>query len=807
MLRRLLLTAAFVALVLPALAVIKVLTPLKQVLDAEEFIFVAEVKAVDAEKPSATFAFTENLKGKCDLASIPVNLTGDSYAKKDGHTKILLDRLAEKRQMIVFLSKTAKENSAFVFVEGTWFQMKGTLDGKDVRWAFLHCEPYFRRTFKGTTAELKAVVAKYVAKQGDPPAPDEKEPAGYGPVVEATPKKCGVMSDEFGVKNESAVGSGLHSSLITHHSSLFAVIPSFVLIGPLAILAALFPGLFAQLAVQFRRWRALLVVASTNSTLALAYYWGQGTLPNARWCGPTAFAGLLVAVAIVGMVWSGMRYRLAARAEPDVADTPAAKEVAALAGVTAGVLVLLGTTAYFLGLGGLLEQPWREFTALAPALAGATAYMLFRRATPSFDGPGRRLSLTGESVALAGVVAFGLAGFVGSAPTSADASSTVGDINANVEVFPFDGADEVLSGVTVADSRLYFGTLKRNGFRNAGSVVCADAATGKPIWTFDDGGSLKPVFSTPAVAGGKVFVGEGLHTDADRRLFALDANTGAPAWQAQTTSHTEGGAHVADGRVWFAAGDDGLYCANAADGKAAWHTPGAERKLHIDTPPTLSGGRAFCGSGYNTLALLALDAKGGAELWRTPVNLRSFGKPLAGGEHVFYGLGTGNLVDDLSTEPEDGVPAEKVVAGAVMCVTAKAGAVVWRTELPKSVHTALAADAHAVFAACKDGSLYAFDRSTGKLRWKRALGASFASGPVLGTYAVYAVTLEGRVACVEPRTGEVIWQRPLAEPGVSVQVFSQIARHNGALYVGVGRTNANNGAKSAAVARIVDTVE
>jgi hypothetical protein len=260
----------------PAAAVIKVLTPLKQVLDAEQMIFAAEVKSVDPDRPAVVFAANENLKGNSPFESLPVNLTGDSHAKKDGHTRVMLDRLAEGRKLVLFASKQGRGYSAFGFVEGTWFQMKGTpdADGQTVRWAFLHCEPYFRRTFKGTTAELKDVVAKYVAGKGDPPPPDEKEPAGYGPKVE---KKCGTRHSECGTQISFV---SAHSAFRIPHSALFGVLPSFVLVGPLAVVAALFPATFARLAVGMIRWRAFLVVASLTSTLALVYFWVRGHLPD-----------------------------------------------------------------------------------------------------------------------------------------------------------------------------------------------------------------------------------------------------------------------------------------------------------------------------------------------------------------------------------------------------------------------------------------------------------------------------------------------------------------------------------------------
>ena len=81
------------------------------------------------------------------------------------------------------------------------------------------------------------------------------------------------------------------------------------------------------------------------------------------------------------------------------------------------------------------------------------------------------------------------------------------------------------------------------------------------------------------------------------------------------------------------------------------------------------------GSGLYTLALLAVDSESGKEVWRTPVNLRSFGPPLVLGDRVVYGLGTGNLsADTFHYGEENGRNEEDKPAGAVICVNA---AVTW----------------------------------------------------------------------------------------------------------------------------------
>jgi outer membrane protein assembly factor BamB len=607
-----------------------------------------------------------------------------------------------------------------------------------------------------------------------------------------------------------------------------------VLVGPLAIVAALFPATFARLAVGMTRWRAFLVVASLTSTLALVYYWVREYLPDSRWLGPQAFAGYLIAAAAVGLVWAGRRYRVLAAADPAVTAPPTRNELLALAGLTVFAGLALAAVVWFTGQAGLIELPWREFTAITAGLAAATAYAVYRSATTGRDRPPPHLSLSGESVGLAAMLVFGAAALVGTWPRGNAAFATAGEVGeaaggaggpklAEVKLL-FESADahQVLSGVTVAADRLLFGTMKQSGFRSGGVVFCIDRATGQPVWTFDDGGGLKPVFATPAADGDRVFVGEGLHTDADRRLFSLDAATGRPLWLVPTASHTEGSPRVAGDRVVFPAGDDGLYCVSAADGKELWHVRGAEQNLHVDSPPAVAGRRVFFGSGYHTLALLCVDVNDGRELWRTPVDLRSFGPPLARGSHVYFGLGTGNLVEDLSAEPEVGVPPETRPAGAVVCLDAKTGAVVWRFDLPKSVHTPLAADGRSVYACGKDGWVYALGRADGRLRWKRRVGDAFAAGPAVAGYArgaaaaaVYAVSRDGRAVALDPADGSPFWTRDLGEVAKrTVEVFSTpvvaAADPDGArrhVYVGAMLTNRNNQAKAAAVFRIEDVVE
>ncbi len=166
----------------PAAAVIQVLLPLQAVLDDSQYIVLANVQQVDAEKPSAILQVTQSYKGKFSQARLPVNLTGD----KERHTPRLLKRIAPGVPVVLFIKEEAHGRyMALGFTNGTWFQLLGTTDSGQTRWAFTHCEIYLRRTFKGTTEELQGVVTEVLAGKRQAPPPSPKEKAGFGPELAA----------------------------------------------------------------------------------------------------------------------------------------------------------------------------------------------------------------------------------------------------------------------------------------------------------------------------------------------------------------------------------------------------------------------------------------------------------------------------------------------------------------------------------------------------------------------------------------------------------------------------------------------
>src|SRR4051794_38624706 len=117
--------AAVLLAVVPAVAVIQRLTPLKDVLAAEQYIFTATVERLDADKLSAVLAVKDDLKGKAPFRKLPVALAGDAEAQKEKQTPQLLDRLAPNLEVVVFAFTRGGKTTAFVFTNGTWVQLTG----------------------------------------------------------------------------------------------------------------------------------------------------------------------------------------------------------------------------------------------------------------------------------------------------------------------------------------------------------------------------------------------------------------------------------------------------------------------------------------------------------------------------------------------------------------------------------------------------------------------------------------------------------------------------------------------------------
>lgn len=523
------------------------------------------------------------------------------------------------------------------------------------------------------------------------------------------------------------------------HSLSLAVFPTVGLFGPLALLAMLFPAVFGGLALWFRRWVVLLGVASVDSTLYLLHAWFWPTLHGHAT--EAVLWAVMAIVALGGALYSWIRFRRSVRLGAADAASPRKSDLV--------VLVILGlaglaATAWAILKQRLTHSPWLEMLPIWIAAWAGVVYLAGSAATRRSHRAGF-LHLEGF-ILLAVSAACGSLGLLNPAFAPGFATQDARPARSGLphirwQFWPRQRGLIASSPVVVGD-RVYAAALVFDGASQQGTLYCVDTATGHELWRFNDEGAMKPVFCTPCIASGRLYIGEGFHQDADCKMYCLDANTGVKQWEFLTASHTEASPCVVDGRLYFGAGDDGVYCLDAATGQTRWHFPGR----HVDMKVAVAGGRVYAGSGYGTLDMFCLDSRTGRPLWHTPSPLPVFAAPVATGDRVFFGVGNGDL-DESAPRP----------AGALMCLNAATGAVVWRHPVADGIHVQPVVTANCVYCAARDGRCYCLDRQTGNRVWQTDLGSPLVTAPRLAGANLYVLASAGRVCCLNAASGETQW--------------------------------------------------
>jgi len=277
-------------------------------------------------------------------------------------------------------------------------------------------------------------------------------------------------------------------------------------------------------------------------------------------------------------------------------------------------------------------------------------------------------------------------------------------------------------------------------------LYCVDLETGRPQWIFEAG---NPIFSSPAVWNGRVYIGEGLHYTVDARFYCLGLRNGRVLWTHQTSSHVESSPTVADGEVYFGAGNDGLVCLDAMDGDVRWNYKDA----YIAGGPLVVGNRVYFGSGYGSNALYCVSTEDGQLLWRKDFAAPVWGAPSWADGRLYVAVGNGNFNE-----------SDENPFGEVHCLDPDKGSDIWCfTDARDGVLTSVVvADGLAVFGS-RDGSLYTLDAATGKLAWRVDIGAPILATPTIVAGQVLFGADDGQFRCLDLANGHELWSHDTTE--------------------------------------------
>ncbi len=322
------------------------------------------------------------------------------------------------------------------------------------------------------------------------------------------------------------------------------------------------------------------------------------------------------------------------------------------------------------------------------------------------------------------------------------------------------------SSPAVVGNRLYIAAAVGAVFSTSGATYCIDIDTQEVIWRHD---SDIPIFSSPAVVAGRVYIGEGFHYDDNCSLRCLDAKTGDPIWSFKTTSHVESTPFITQGRLYFTAGADGVYCLDALAGEEIWHYPA----VHADMSPLVKDGKVFFGTGYDGYCIYAVDADTGTEIWSRQMPYQVWGSPSTYQNMVIFGLGMGNFAESAP------IPKGRAVA-----VNANTGDTVWEYEVGDAIMSAMVTYKDHVIFGSRDGHVYSLTAKDGDLRWRKYMGGVVVSSPAVAHDAVYAATATGKIFSLSVLNGEKNWEYDSIQEKYGLKFYSSPAIVNGKLYIG-----------------------
>jgi outer membrane protein assembly factor BamB len=207
----------------------------------------------------------------------------------------------------------------------------------------------------------------------------------------------------------------------------------------------------------------------------------------------------------------------------------------------------------------------------------------------------------------------------------------------------------VFSSPAVAGGVVFVGSADK-------AVYALDVVSGAYLWGYTTGND---VWSSPAVAGGVVFVGS-----IDGNVYALNASTGAYIWNYTTGwsystgwNYTSGGPvysspAIAGGVVFVSSDDGNVYALNASTATLIWRysTTGSL----VDSSPAVAGGVVFVGS--DDKVVYALDVSSGAYLWGYTTGNDVWSSPAVAGGIVYAGSLDGKVYAFGVFTAEGGLP-------------------------------------------------------------------------------------------------------------------------------------------------------
>lgn len=205
-------------------------------------------------------------------------------------------------------------------------------------------------------------------------------------------------------------------------------------------------------------------------------------------------------------------------------------------------------------------------------------------------------------------------------------------------------AGNVKGGLALDEGILY-------GANYSGEVFAIRASSGEFVWrSSTQGGSFSrggPVYSTPAVAFGRVYLGS-----IDGRVYSFDADTGELAWSHSTGDWVYPGPAVADTKrseptVYIGSKDQNFYALDAETGEVRWQKDVGGIVLGA---ATVLGEVVYVGVIGPNIGTFGFDVSTGREVFQS--DLGEYNPVISDGERMYLTGASGIRAFEHETKAE-----------------------------------------------------------------------------------------------------------------------------------------------------------
>ncbi len=308
----------------------------------------------------------------------------------------------------------------------------------------------------------------------------------------------------------------------------------------------------------------------------------------------------------------------------------------------------------------------------------------------------------------------------------------------------------IYSSPVVANGKVFVGS-------NDGSLYAVDVKTGKGLWSFKTDAA---VVSAPVVYEGRVYIGS-----KDGYLYALDPEKGTLLWKFKTKAKITSSAIAAINWVYFGSDDTYLYAVDLKTGKRKWRRKLRDYKYGaIFSTPVYKDGVIYA-AGKNTL-VYAFVANRAAKRWRFGIGSPAYSSPVVVDDVLYIGTFDGKLyaIKTPSKKPTakwkkdlgSWIYASPVVIdkkiyigtkkGEIFSLNVEDGSVIWKMKLCNSINSTMAVTAGNIgFVGCMDGNLHAVDLDKGKSVWSIAVLGGINSSPAVSQGMVFFSSKDGNL--------------------------------------------------------------